>query len=84
MSKIERDVKGAWQVIKTFHNDQLYLDGTAINIKDDRLSSELAFKGLIEKRKVEVAKPNPRVIEPETTQTAPNAKKTRRKRNDKK
>ena len=81
MSKIERDVKGAWQVIKTFHNDQLYLDGTAINIKDDRLSSELAFKGLIEKRKVEVAKPKPRVIEP---QPAPTAKKTRRKRNDKK
>lgn len=78
MSKIERDVKGAWQVIKTFHNDQLYLDGTAINIKDDRLSSELAFKGLIEERKVEVAKPKPRVIEP-----APTAKKTRKKRNDK-
>jgi len=78
MSKIERDVKGAWQVIKTFHNDQLYLDGTAINIKDDRLSSELAFKGLIEKRKVEVAKPKPRVIEP-----TPTEKKTRRKRNDK-
>ena len=82
MSKIERDVKGAWQVIKTFHNDQLYLDGTAINIKDDRLSSELALKGLIEKRKVEVEKPQKRVVETDTT--VPTAKKTRRKRNDKK
>lgn len=57
MSKIERNVNGAYRVVKTFHNDQLYVDGTAINIKNDKLSAELKAKGLIEEREVNLPKP---------------------------
>lgn len=57
MSKIERNVNGVYRVVKTFHNDQLYVDGTAINIKNDKLSAELKAKGLIEEREVTLPKP---------------------------
>ncbi len=60
MSKIEKSAEGAYQVIKTFHNDRIYLAGTAINVKNDKLSAELQAKGLIEQREVKVSKPAPK------------------------
>lgn len=57
MGKIEISVKGAYQVVKNFADDQMYIAGQSIDIKDNKLASELSLKGLIEEKQVEVKAP---------------------------
>ena len=57
MSKIQIKADGSHRVIKTFHHDQMYLRGMVVSVEKNTLASELEAKGLIEKVKVEIAKP---------------------------
>jgi len=52
--KIKRNVNGAFRVIKTFADESIYIAGTAVDIKQNRLVAELEGKGLIEKANVKV------------------------------
>lgn len=57
MGKIEISVKGAYQVVKNFADDKMYIAGQSLDIKDKKLASELSLKGLIEEKQVEVKAP---------------------------